>query len=276
MPAKLLRADFSPNLGRDRSTVTELWHVYDITGFAQDKITQVVYGQIPYNPEVGTPHPDINEATCRNMVMRQHWTDGSTSGGELLWQAIVAVYFDSQSRQSVFNPRTSSITDYSEPFRIPFRYKILSPDIKLIGYYDTERTRSRRIETRYARTAQVTEAAKLTLLAQAGNVYFFNSQGGPFVLPSPNNVPFVYKGASTVDLSNGLTRIRYTFDTLSRIAGLPSQPPANGMQVPSVSTPPLDFLDVYLAASLSPGTDTPILVSPWSDRFLIGSTLPFL
>ena len=276
MPAALLKSNFSPNLGRDRSTVTELWHVYDILGWSSDNTTSVVFGQIPYDAEAGTPHPDVSEATCRNMVLRQRWTDGQTSNGEIKWQAIVAVYFDSASRQSVFNPRSRTIDSFVERFKIPFRYKILSPAFGSISYYEAERVRVRRIETRYARTAQVTPQQENIMYGEAGKVYYFGIDNGPIIDPNPVGVPFLFKGPNIVSLSNGLTSVSYVFDTTAPIAGLPSRPTANGMQIPSVNTPPLGYLDEYINAEFSIAVDAPILVSPWQDRYVEGEGLPFL
>lgn len=276
MPAALLKQDRSVNEGTDRSTVTELWHVYDILGLTDENTRTAVFSQIPR--DLDSVHPDVPEAICRNRVLRRTWTNRKALNGVTYWQALVAVYFDSSGRNTVFNPRSRSISNFVENISIPYWYPVVngtSPYKK--GFIQAERTRIRRIETRHPRTAQVTEGAIEAIFAQVGAVYSFGTGTGPIIDPVPNaGTPYLFKGPQIVTLANGLTRIQYVFDTTCRILPLPQGGLAT--DIPYARVPGLDYLDEYAAhdGKIVTGQPPEVLVSHWYDRYPEGTGIPFL
>lgn len=281
MPAVLLKQDQSINEGTDRSTVTELWHVYDILGWTDVNTVAAVFSQIPRN--LDSAHPDIPEATCRNRVVRRRWTNRKATAApnsETYWQALVAVYFDSSGRDTVFNPRSRSIQNFIENIQIPYWYKVADGGIPYKkGFINSERTRIRRIETRHPRTGQVTDGAINSIFAQVGSVYSFGTGTGPIIDPVPNaGTPYLFKGPQIVTLANGLTRIQYVFDTTCRILSIPQGSLAS--EIPILRVPALDYLDEYATHDkIGTGLNPPppeVVVSHWYNRFPEGTGIPFL
>lgn len=279
MPAVLLKQDQSINEGTDRSTVTELWHVYDILGWTDVNTVAAVFSQIPRN--LDSAHPDIPEAICRNRVVRRRWTNRkvtATPNNETYWQALVAVYFDSSGRDTVFNPRSRSIQNFIENIQIPYWHEV-APNANLFkkSYINSERTRIRRIETRHPRTGQVTDGAINSIFAQVGAVYSFGTGTGPIIDPVPNaGTPYLFKGPQIVTLANGLTRIQYVFDTTCRI--LPTPQGSLASEIPFLRVPGLDYLDEYAPheGQFQNGEPPAVLVSHWYNRFPEGTGIPFL
>ena len=89
MASALLKGGFAPNAGLDRSSVVELWHVWNITGWSVDNTEDVVFSQTRAE---GASHPDLGDAICKNRVLKDRWASpGDTApDGEQYWQAIVA------------------------------------------------------------------------------------------------------------------------------------------------------------------------------------------
>lgn len=268
MAAVLLKTDFAPNEGLDRSSVVELWHVYDVLGWTADNTTDVVFSQ---TRTLGASHPDIGRAICKNRVLRRRWSDGTSHATDgTYWQALVSVYFDSSNRETAFNPRSTVIDPITERVSIPFWSLPPGRITKRLNWYHADRARIRRAETRHPRTAQVTEQARNTIFSQIGAVYFFGQDNGPIIDPNPVGIPYIFKGPRIVDLQNGLTRIVYYFETESPLLGIPVD--RFGAGIPCVQTDSLDYLDEYVP----PDDDPPIRVSRWNHRYLAGTGLPFL
>lgn len=278
MASALLKGGFAPNAGLDRSSVVELWHVWNITGWSVDNTEDVVFSQTRAE---GASHPDLGDAICKNRVLKDRWASpGDTApDGEQYWQAIVAVYFDSSSREFANNPRSTIIDPISERFVIPYWKRLVSgvDSFKLCKYY-CDRCRIRRVEVRHARTGQITESQRNTIFGEVGKVYFFGIDNGPIIDPNPQGVPFLFKGPKINDLSNGLTRLFYVFETTVPILGLSAGAlySSGSIVIPSVSTPPLSYLDEYVDPDTGGSSPDPIVTSIWERRHVPGGGLPYL
>ena len=269
--AHLQRVGFVPHKGRDRTTVTELYHIPDIDGWNHDNTGSAVFSKLPY--QIGTSHPDpeLGAATCRDIVLQDRWTSGietSVGSGAYYWHAKVVVYFSSSNREA-FNPTSSSSRYGSQFIEIPMWEGL--GERRALRFKRIERPTIRRLETRHFRTAVVTESVRHNIANVIGSVYYIGANPpGPTLPPYgyAGAIPYIFRSPSITDVGNGLTRIIYPFETTCRIRGRAGNPPSQ------TAIPDLDYLETW---DWNPVDPTEITRTRWQDQYpWSGQSIPLL
>lgn len=275
--AKLLKADYQREYGLHREAGIELWHVTGITSWTDNNTVDRVYKQIPR--ALGQVCPGLTNAILLNYRLQEKINTGQTDSTDgPICEAIVSLHYDSTNNES-FRIRSRGLGGYRDRVVAPYwSYNGASWQLteKMLP-----RQCLRRVETRYVRNGSVTESNIRAINAKIGWVFHFPRVLSPDPAgqgPDPNAIPYVLMPPSIVDLSNGLTRVVYTFESSCRMRGIQ----LGRISGVDVALPPLDYLQEWYApfSFKTDGSRQPsdIQVVPWWDLYYRdpSESLPFI
>jgi len=233
--AYLLKQDFRPSVGLDRTFVRELWHVIGIVGWTPANTRQVVFSAIAI--ELGKAHidPGFGNAICTNISLADGpWVSQSGDG---TMEALVLVTYDSDRRWGAAGYPESGTDGGLMEFEVPCFSK--SPPNATLKKYDKNNfmwTRAKIVRTDYRDGTGMIEADKTVAMSWVGKLFNVYSQ------------TYILSDAKIVRMATNQTIIKYVFTAFAEVRAF--QPNGSSVAVP---IPALARNDRYIVnASVEP------------------------
>lgn len=220
--AYLLKQDFRPSVGLDRTFVRELWHVIGIVGWTPANTREVVFSAV--SAELGKAHidPGFGNAICTNISLADGpWVSQSGDG---TMEALVLVTYDSDRRWGAAGYMESGTSGGMEGIFVPCFSKSAAND-NLVKYdrNDFKWRRAMITRTDYRDGTGMIEADKTVAMSWLGKLFNVYSQ------------TYILSDAKIVRLATNQTIIKYVFTASAPVRAFQPNQTSLGVAIPALA-----------------------------------------